>query len=226
MKTKERILLFTGIILILIAPTILTLPAFDEIWDFSGKGEIGSTIGGITSPIVGLLGVIMVFFTFKEQVKANDKLENQIKLNQYKSNFEILQSLFNDIKVETEKIEYDSNIIIDDTNSVSRGLNAIKEFAENISAEIKYPRPTLNNFIESMDYILTLHLLFIKTINNIDLDAEFKLFITTKYKSYYNSHLCYHIDKMLFYINENDIEDDFINLKRSLLDIKSLYSLL
>ena len=50
-----------------------------SIVDFSSTGQIGDTIGGITAPIVNLLGALLVFFALKAQVDANSLIQAQIE---------------------------------------------------------------------------------------------------------------------------------------------------
>ncbi|MDA3853280.1 MAG: hypothetical protein PF444_03445 [Bacteroidales bacterium] len=66
-------------LIILIVPALLSLPyLFNwEIFDLTGKGEIGDAIGGITSPFINGLAAILVFVAFKEQIKANKLIQEQ-----------------------------------------------------------------------------------------------------------------------------------------------------
>jgi hypothetical protein len=69
---KSNILLILGIILILFASVyIFTRHSFIKSFDFSKTGQIGDTIGGITAPIINLIGAILVYLSFKAQVRAN-----------------------------------------------------------------------------------------------------------------------------------------------------------
>lgn len=58
---------------ILVTPVIFTQPSFLgwNCFDFSDKGSIGDTIGGITAPFVGLLSIILLAWTLYEQVQIN-----------------------------------------------------------------------------------------------------------------------------------------------------------
>lgn len=67
---RARILLIVGAISAILAPVVLTWSTISFI-DFNSTGQIGDTIGGITAPIVGLVGAILVYFSFTEQRKAN-----------------------------------------------------------------------------------------------------------------------------------------------------------
>lgn len=66
-----------GIGLIIISPFIFTRNL--GVIDFSNTGQIGDTIGGITAPIVNLLGALLVFFALKAQVDANSLIQTQFE---------------------------------------------------------------------------------------------------------------------------------------------------
>ncbi len=71
---------FIGLLLILILPPLFKLPVFCS-WsflDYSSTGQIGDTIGGITSPFINLLSAVLVYIAFKEQRNANKLVEKQI----------------------------------------------------------------------------------------------------------------------------------------------------
>lgn len=40
---------------------------------------VGDTIGGITAPIVGLIGAVLVYFALEEQIKANQTINDQLR---------------------------------------------------------------------------------------------------------------------------------------------------
>lgn len=71
LKVINKWAMFTilfGIIGVIISPYFFTLPG--KI-DFTKTGDIGSTIGGITAPIVGILSVLLIFISFYAQFHAN-----------------------------------------------------------------------------------------------------------------------------------------------------------
>lgn len=78
-KTLNTVLIFliVGVIFIMIAPYLFTRPL--GILNFKDTGNIGDTIGGITSPITSLLGSILVFFALKAQIDANKLIQKQIE---------------------------------------------------------------------------------------------------------------------------------------------------
>lgn len=71
------ILLVIATILILfsfLAPILFT--TFTSKWNFTDKGQIGDTIGGIMNPFIGIAGVVSTFVAFLMQVQAN-KIQKQ-----------------------------------------------------------------------------------------------------------------------------------------------------
>lgn len=79
------ILLGLYILFVFLSPILFskisTLISFD-----SASGAIGDTIGGITAPFINLLAAILVYLSFKEQIKANEELNKENQFN-YISHF-------------------------------------------------------------------------------------------------------------------------------------------
>lgn len=59
---KGKIVLVIGAALIFLSPILFTRDF--GLLDFNHTGEIGDTIGGLTSPIIGLIGAVLVFLSF------------------------------------------------------------------------------------------------------------------------------------------------------------------
>lgn len=68
---KVNPILIVGGIILLFAPLLLTREYIFEALDFSDTGEIGDTIGGITAPIIGLIGALLVYYSFRAQIEMN-----------------------------------------------------------------------------------------------------------------------------------------------------------
>lgn len=81
-------ILSIGILVILILPWILTHNSW--ILDFTQTGQIGDTVGGITAPINGLLGAILIYITrlyIERKInKKNDSPCSYINSRSVKSN--------------------------------------------------------------------------------------------------------------------------------------------
>lgn len=75
---RAKWLLLIGGLVILIMPFLLTGHFFHERFNFSETGQIGDTIGGITTPFLNLIGAFLVFYALQAQVKANELIQDQI----------------------------------------------------------------------------------------------------------------------------------------------------
>lgn len=107
---RPLIILFIGIILALIAPGIASQYYLNFVgWSFHDTGEIGDTIGGIAGPILNLTGLVLVYYSFREQYKANQlqiesnkklrkDVKRQLKRADKERNFELFLKLLNQLK--------------------------------------------------------------------------------------------------------------------------------
>ena len=94
---EEHILLIIiiAIIFVIIGPWAISSPyLFDwDFFDLSEKGSVGDTIGGITAPIIGLVSILLLYLTFREQTKINKEQKN---FNDQQSSFNEHQKAFNE----------------------------------------------------------------------------------------------------------------------------------
>jgi hypothetical protein len=76
-------ILIAGIILTIVGPIIFTRPLG---WlDLSNTGEIGSSIGGMTAPFIGLTSAGLIYLSFRAQIKMNIRQWEEIKKQNKKS---------------------------------------------------------------------------------------------------------------------------------------------
>ena len=141
-QTKALIILIVGVLLIIIAPMLLIQ---DFGWvSFGNTGEIGDTIGGVTAPITGLVGSLLVFFALKAQINANDlifkqfehqkKEENYRKLNLYITNqIEFIRQDINDIHYTSTRTQGDKKEKINEkgTTAISQTLYICSKMNQN-----------------------------------------------------------------------------------------------
>lgn len=94
------VLFFVGSLFLAIY--LFSLPAKWSIWDLHEKGAIGDAINGMTAPIIGTVGAILIFISFQEQVKANrlqfDALRTQRELD-------IVYRLYTELKEDLKGIQ-------------------------------------------------------------------------------------------------------------------------
>ena len=86
-KTKfDRISIWLIVIAVFFAVIAFIFPILltqFSIVDFTGTGQIGETIGGITSPFIGIASIIVMFLAFYMQYKANE-IQKELSLEQNK----------------------------------------------------------------------------------------------------------------------------------------------
>ena len=75
-----------SILIILLAPFVLTRPG-SETLSFLETGQIGDTIGGISSPIVGIVSIFLLAYTLIEQLDFNTKQVQLQRQEQFKTTF-------------------------------------------------------------------------------------------------------------------------------------------
>ncbi|MFE3866485.1 putative phage abortive infection protein [Flavobacterium sp. LS2P90] len=82
-------LFFTILFLLVsfIAPYIFTQPAFTDNLDFTARGAIGDTIGGLMNPFIAISASILTFMAFYIQYKANQEVQKQFRIQQFESQF-------------------------------------------------------------------------------------------------------------------------------------------
>jgi hypothetical protein len=98
-----------GVIAVLISPVLFTRASYWKIFDFSETGQIGDTIGGITAPIVGLVSIILLYLTLREQRSFNSRQIVDNRINQ-------LLMIQNDLNALSEMTTYKLTI---DNHTVS-----------------------------------------------------------------------------------------------------------
>jgi uncharacterized membrane protein len=132
----KTVLLTVGLIIIsLLLIYILTLPAIWKVFDLTNTSSIGDTIGGITSPLLGIISVIFLYLTLNRQIDSvNDqKLKNES---------DIIFMLFNQLDNEYNQIylystnkdervrKFGHEALIDYCNSVFKFYSGNKKFSQ------------------------------------------------------------------------------------------------
>lgn len=99
----------TGVIFLCFAAVyVFTRTAIFSSMELKGTGEIGDTIGGITSPIIGIMGAVLVYLSFRQQFRANElqqkSLENEAKSQFLNREIQQIDTLFNSIKTDVSNL--------------------------------------------------------------------------------------------------------------------------
>lgn len=182
--SSAKLILIIGIALIIIAPLILTR-SFGII-DFIGTGEIGDTIGGITSPITGILGALLVYLALREQIKANDliyiQFEEQKTEEKYQKSQTYISNQVDAIRQEANEFLYNTirkqgdekmQIDLKGTSAINETLlNCAKLNQNHFDKDIFISIPNLTKIkllLEKFESILAL----INTMDFIDKDKQY-----------------------------------------------------
>lgn len=93
--TKATLWWCVGVVAALVVVFVFTINTHWSWFDYSNTGQIGDTIGGISSPFIGVAAAVLTFMAFYMQFKANEMLSNQFNLQ----------------KLDDERDKHESNIL-------------------------------------------------------------------------------------------------------------------
>ena len=120
---KTIILAIVLIIISLVLIYILTLPAIWGGFNLTNTSSIGETIGGITSPLLGIISVIFLYLTLNKQIDSS----NDQKI---KNESDIIFMLFNQLDKEYNQIYLYSNKGDERTRKI--GHEAITDYCNSV----------------------------------------------------------------------------------------------
>lgn len=87
---KQFVAIFTTVLLIMISflsfPYLFTSRSWFNL-DFTDKGEIGDTIGGISGPFIAIAAAILTFLAFWVQFKANEQQKIDLQIERFENRF-------------------------------------------------------------------------------------------------------------------------------------------
>lgn len=111
---KATLWWLVGVAAALILVFILTINTHWAAFDYTNSGQIGDTIGGISSPFIGVAAAVLTFMAFYMQFKANEMLSSQFNLQ----------------KVDDQRDKYENNILF--LIKQNRSIIESMSIAENI----------------------------------------------------------------------------------------------
>lgn len=141
--------------------------------------EVGDAIGGISAPFIGLVSALLVFYSFREQYKANELLINARKEDNTKA---ALKDYFDRIETKYERI---TDLTHQDLGTVFREIvrsyNKINEISEQDLKEN-------GNYIKSNSYAESAHSRALSNISdNLMIIRDFTALFD--YCRYFNNYL-------------------------------------
>jgi hypothetical protein len=234
---QNIIILVTGITLIFLSLFLFTRPAIFESWNFSDTGQIGDTIGGITAPIINLIGAFLVYNSFKAQIAANKiqvaALEEEKLKNQISRVFENHLSLFDEIKNRLKDLEFIVEIkpIMNPDGSATnpsyiifKGINALNEYVLRIESDKENPRYFMNQTYSTYGQFLNFHFMLsalLDLLERIDInvkDEHDKEYLENIAKRFYSIFLKDFSERIIKVYSESGIEELIITKEK--IDLK------
>jgi hypothetical protein len=134
-KFNRQLIIFTVAIVVLcfLSVLIFTLPATIKQLDLSTNGNIGSSLGGITAPIIGIITSVLLYITLNRQVESNSdqRLKNEsdiifLLLNQLENEMATFYYTFTEKKQGSQEQEH-----------VYHGFQGLNEFVWQFTKERK-----------------------------------------------------------------------------------------
>lgn len=154
---KIATLIVISSLCILVCVILFTRPTFHPWLDLSGSGQIGDAIGGIATPIVGILAAVLVFLSFQEQLAANriqrKALEDEMKRSNSTKDIDILLRLY-------EQISNDiSGFVLGKSRYGTNGISDYSVWFENaassgkVNLEIEKAKTYFNQIAAKFDVV-------------------------------------------------------------------------
>lgn len=119
---KFWVLIIVSLVGIFTLPYFVTQKKLGLHFGVNKPNEIGDTIGGILSPFIGFISAVLIYFTIKEQIKANTKIQNHFKIDK-REKFE--KVIFEEVIVELNQLIIELNNF--NGSSLKQPNNEIKQ---------------------------------------------------------------------------------------------------
>lgn len=206
----QFVLLIIGTILILFGSTyVFTRPAIFDFFNFNKTGEIGDTIGGITSPIINIIGSILIYVSFKAQINANKiqfrLVQIEIQSQTFDRNFEIALDLFKELKADYKALQHNTSI-------GQAALNIFVYEIDNISTKEKFISSTKKPIYVDWQFILCEYDLLINHILNSKMRKDERHKVFTIVYNFYVIQLEYSINNISPQLEKFEIDMDSFNM--------------
>jgi type II secretory pathway pseudopilin PulG len=165
-----------GILLVILMPFLATWQ--NTGWTrFSDTGEIGDTIGGVTAPIVGLLGAFLVFVSFKAQVRANEIQASQ-------TNFNMLYQMFKDLQSSFDKATIVRTSTQHRNESGGRALDRVSKFN---SSTLSIDSDGIYDYLVQLTQVAHLSIIFVNRLEAVTLTGDEKKSLAFIKQSWYEN---------------------------------------
>lgn len=143
-KTETIGIIIFLIVGIIVFPWIFTQSIF-SVYNCSDTGQIGDTIGGITSPFINGIGAVLVYLAFKEQVNSSNSAREEKRIDL------IIENL-NRLENDPYKInDLCTNCLNDLSNRINNSDNILK--LTRVMREFQSITIFITTLTENKDYV-------------------------------------------------------------------------
>lgn len=199
-NTTITLCLIIGTALVLFVATFaFTRPSPWKELDFSRTGQIGDTIGGITAPLVGIIGALLVYFSFREQVKANRiqtiNLRQENRRNTETQEFNTLLDLYKQVKDDLEGLVFVSSKA--KVAKPIKGRRAINAFVKALSDLYNDKSFLSNAFFRDYLFILSVLSMLTQRVQTSMLNNKDKSLLLTLISYLYATKLSTYNDRII-----------------------------
>jgi hypothetical protein len=162
----------------------------------SGKGDIGNAIGGITAPFVGLIGAMLVYLSFEQQIEGNkiqrEALRNQILQEQLKSEYDMLEKYLAEIKDEFYKLRYRRSAQANQPGhrrqgEIYKGEDALEAYSDDLTNDGDGFSDDIVEFEFGVRYLVLLAFSFEEQLKIAIIKEDKKAFFAKKFIYFYEA---------------------------------------
>lgn len=220
MKNINRKILLFSIVMILLcflSVIIFTLPSFLQQLNLTTKANIGSAIGGVTAPLIGIISSILLYMALTKQVESN--IDQRVK-----NESDVIFVLIN--QLDTEISNFYTKTTQGDKETKKTGVEALNDF----TMEFRYHYLlntfdfTFTAFFEANQLLLIMrsYQLINKRIEIASLSKDIKALFQKKLDALYDCKLKNPLNNISIAIDEHpNMKDEITNEIQSFLKAKA-----
>lgn len=176
---KTNLFIFIGIVIGLAgAPVLVTHPAVIRYFGFTDVSELVSVVNNLTAPVIAIAGAVVVYISFKEQVKANTY---QFKALNEQRELDMMYRFYEELRADLARIQTEYGEKHKQTDILDSFMNYVYQDRQNES-----PYPDLSHFLE---FVLKQFTFLAKRIKRTHLSKSEKVYFIDKlnylYKLYF-----------------------------------------
>jgi hypothetical protein len=171
-------------------------------YDFSKTGGIGNTIDGLTAPFIGILGAILVYISFRQQVKANERQIDSNNLLKKNTKKEYFFNLYKEIDA-TLQMSYQQYCVYSSKCGLTeKEKKEVKKEVFNILT-FNQKKNSASKYCEAALKLFDITIRSFQILNSWN-EARFKNILVIKIQNCYELYFKSIIEEMIQFLNEDN----------------------